>query len=209
MTRRKTTAAVDPHAALVWPCIILGIDAGAESGFALVGPARGQVRLSGQVSAHEAVRRQTVVRLAFQVAALCRLPLAIVREDWTPGGKFDSVRNATGLGARWGWWEEQVRMARLSHPDVDLRTKAAKNLEALRLYPSQWWSRAIGGKKPPRDEGLRVVRERASTIVGRPVESDEGVAVLLATVGQQHEGVAAMLPKRAWHAPGDWRPRPE
>lgn len=211
MTRRKRPAE-DPHAGLTWPCVVLGIDSGAESGFALAVPRSGQipprVTLSGQVAVNEPRRRQTVVRLAFQTAARFGLPLAVVREDWTPGGKFDSVRNATGLGARWGWWDEHIRMAALDHPDVDLRAKSPKSTEALRLYPSQWWSRSIGGKKPARDEGLRVVVERVSAMLGREAGPDEAVAVLLATVGQTHEGMAAVLPKRAWLQPGDWRPRP-
>ena len=188
----------------VWPCVVLGIDPGATSGFALFSPVRDAPLFSGINGRGDWRGRARVLSETMEYVEAYDLPLVVVREKWgargAMSGKFNAANMFTGLGRAWGCWEEQIRSALgVSTPNV------------LQLHTMTWWSRTIGGKKPKRDKALPMQIDYVNRTWGLDVVSDdEAAALCMASVARTHEKTGALLPDSAWHNPiGDWIPRSE
>ena len=82
------------------PCTILAVDPGKVSGWSHFH--HGHNAGSGVARTHE--ERRVAVASAVEIALGERVPLVVVAEKWTPGGRFAGARTMAGLGAQWGLW---------------------------------------------------------------------------------------------------------
>ena len=107
-----------------WNCVILGIDAGERWG----------AYLSEGFSWHAGEGRsiERVVGCAWKAAMNARVPLVIVREKWSPYGKWSHTAKM-GLAAHWGWWDHELRKLPRMRPMIKI----------VQVLP-QTWKRAFG-----------------------------------------------------------------
>lgn len=96
------------------PCIVLGIDPGTPSGWALAGAVGSDV---GIVEPKDWQSREFVVQHALAVAERREVPLVVIGEEWRVSGSQKSKEGKdkrwntptiAGLGARWGHWEDEL-----------------------------------------------------------------------------------------------------
>lgn len=119
-------------------CIILSIDAGKVSGWAIFDCGK----LVEYGEARRLSERQDAVRMAVELAAERGLPLIVCAERWTAGGWGKSAKGGKknqgmtktllGLGAAWGKWEDV-----LEDHEVPKRC-------VVRFPPQTWRARVLG-----------------------------------------------------------------
>lgn len=182
---RKRGAKPRPAASFApLPCVVLGIDPGATSGWCIL--ACGRYVASGYV---EPLRRSADVR---GVVARARyeadergLPLVVVAETWGRGGHLHT-RTLESLAATWGVW----KAAAFELGDVSER-------RIIRVHTSTWTSKVIGGSGVKSGDVRRAQSVAiASRLAGRATQVDEAAGVCIALWGSRAGEVLERLPKR-------------
>lgn len=172
--KMRLPAALSPHRA-----VILGIDPGATSGWALLYvDAHGRERL--EAGTCRGASRDVVDR-ALALAAETGLPLVVVAERWSAGG-WASHTTLLGLGAAWGAW-----LAAL-----DGRVPKRR---IVRVYSQTWRAAIIGGRQRSteawKESACRVAFVRWGVVLG----PDAAEAACIAAWGARAGEVGAALPK--------------
>lgn len=175
-------------------CVILAIDPGACSGWALF--KRGHLIMSGV--AMRADQRSDVMTSAEAFAGDLGTPgcrFVVVREDWTVGGGKGTGARGTrwnvatilGMGASWGRWLEQLEVSGM----------AARRI--VRVTPATW-RRVLKGVGPTRsrDEAKATAQLFARAKLGglAHIEPDEAEAIAIGFWAISSLEVEAVLPKR-------------
>lgn len=187
MTTRKPRARrVEPiPASEPIPAVILAIDPGTHAGYCVT--LRGVYESSGTVKrGGEAVPVEAAVYLATRE----NLPLLVVAEKWTPGGRFSGLRTMISLGAAWGRWEGAVLAASVPMSRV------------VRVYPATW--RAYVGIRPgTRREAIdEHVSAYARAYAGEAMRTDdEADAVCIAAWSATSALVRGKVPQRRRRLP--------
>ena len=158
------------------PCVLLAIDPGATSGWALwdgtrweTGTAeywktRAGVCLDAGMAAHESKR-----------------PLVVVAETW-PGLRGTAL---AGLGAQWGRW-----LAELERLDVPAK-------RVVRLSTGAWRAQVLGGARCRGTDAWKAAsRARAHAVLGHDVGPDAADALCIGLAGLRSETVAKALGAR-------------
>ncbi len=188
MSRRRPAL---PRSADPLDCVILAIDPGATSGWALLAPCVGRALGTvdrGFIGSGSTTREHAdVVRRAMELAAFHRRPLVVVGEKWTTGNRWNDRRmNAAtlaGLGAAWGAWAHVLREA--GHP----------KRRTLRVLVSDWRAAVLSLRVgTPREEAKARARWRARLALGREPLEDEAEACCIALWAAHAGEVAAVLP---------------
>lgn len=185
MTRRKPVLprSMNPH-----PCVVLGIDPGTTSGWAILVPESLAIR-SGREGTPRLrcsaidVGHGGVVDWAQETACSVGLPLVVVAEKWTAGG-WASHTTLLGLGAAWGKWEAALREAK--HPKRRI----------VRVYSQTWRAAIIGGRQRPADEWKAAAQAQVKYRFGVECGPDAAEAVCIALWGSHAGEVGDVLPKR-------------
>ncbi|MEQ8720989.1 MAG: hypothetical protein RID81_06895 [Sandaracinaceae bacterium] len=170
-----------PRAPRPWPCVILAIDPGKVSGWAIL--REGRPVLSGTATTRE--DRERAVGSALCIGEDSGLPLVVVGEKWTPGGRFGGARTMAGLGAAWGRWEETLDEAgvpKTRRLRVNVQTWRAATIGGPQRKSEQWKADAVATVR-------RVYQIEAKT-------SDEAEAVLVGRWAESAGEVGRKLPKR-------------
>lgn len=174
------------------PCVILGIDPAASSGWAIF--AYGKYITSGVAKTQS--EREYAVRLALnETLARIDMPkhdpvLVVVAEKWTRGGKWYAA-TMTGIGASWGKWVAELERVGLPKRRI------------VRVYPATWRGAVlgIGGRNATTEICHRLAILRANTLHlkrhgATRMCSDEAEAIAIAEWGTLAREVADVLPKR-------------
>jgi len=166
--------------------VILAIDPGATSGWAVV--ARGRVFASGV--ARTAADRAGVV--GDWSASLLGLPDVAVVETWTVGGgrgRAGGTRwtpsTMIGLGAARGRWLERLELACVPARRI------------VSVTPATWRAVLAGLPRKTTDDAKRSAAIVARAKVGRPVEPDEAEAICIGLWAAHAPEVGAVLPRRS------------
>lgn len=181
--RPKPAPSLTPH-----PCVVLGVDPGATSGWAVM--VRGMVTDAIGVARTSDERRDAVSE-AQRLALINALPLVVVAETWSAGG-WASHATLLGLGAAWGAWRE---------------TLAEHGIPARRIVRvlTQTWRAAIlggGNRRGGRDwkaEAIRWAERALGTRCPGRLTADEAEALCMAAWGSRAGEVREVLerlPKR-------------
>lgn len=184
MKRPKPPASLVPH-----ECVILAIDPGAKAGAAIL--VRGRVTFVIPVKPGGEAE---VVRLALGTATRVDLPLVVVGEKWTTGGRRQGegthghINMLVGLGVAWGRW------------DLALRDACVPRSKVVRVLPRTWQSKVLDGrvlKRKRAEERAIAVAEAAgaANVDGSPLTPDQAAAVCIGLWGAKAGEVAAAMPK--------------
>lgn len=178
--RKSKRKPLPERMAAPWPVVILAIDPGAASGWALY--ERGELAEYGLV--RKAPERTSVVLHAGIAADVASLPLVIVRESAT---HFQAFKQAIGMGASWGRWLEALELAALERrPVLDVQAPV--------------WRRAIFGEQyeqgRSRDEWKALAIDRANGIAGDAVNDDTAEAILIGEWAAFAPELGAVIGKR-------------
>ena len=117
-------------------CVILAIDAGKVSGWAIW--VEGVLSCAGVATTP--TDRQLAVTRAYAIAGLLERPLVVVGETWhgrmgkAKGGRI-GVAVLIGMGAEFGRWREQLDM---------LRPGGVKSPPIVRVLSDDWQGRLLG-----------------------------------------------------------------
>lgn len=171
----KPPAAARPH-----QCVILAIDPGAASGWALF--FRGRLAQSGVAKWRDL--REVIVTNAYRRAAEICLPLVVVGEKWT--GVWRHGQSALqGLAEEWATWKFAALDAGVPKRRI------------VRVATSTWRAALIGGRQRPTEEwkaaAKAVVRARYDLSV---LGDDEADAILIGAWACHAGEVAKVLPRR-------------
>lgn len=166
-------------------CVILAIDPGAVSGWAVF--IRGERRSSGRIPEREPatlrLNRHDVVMMAKDAADNENLPLVVVAEKWTAGG-WASHLTLVGLGAAWGEWR-----AALDRWGVPKR-------RVVRVYSQTWRAAVIGGRQRSTEKwkaSARLVAQAQCRTLA--IDDDQAEAICIGLWALRAEAVAKVLPK--------------
>jgi hypothetical protein len=162
-------------------CVLLAIDPGAVSGMSLW--VNGQLTYSAQVGkAHE---RHEVVRNAVRLQHNHHLPLMVVREAWTGGGKRMGPKTIAGMGAAWGAWREHLLL--LQHPMG----------RVVKVTPQRWRSSVLGGPQRSTDKWKSAAQAYVSARFGNTdCGPDEAEAICIGAWGVLAPEVFEATPTR-------------
>lgn len=169
------------------PCVILAIDPGATSGWAIL--VEGKPRCWGSLAASDSDGIDRVIFEACDLAIRYKLPLVVLGEEWGRGGKR-GMAQWQGLGGAWMAWKYGCDRARAKGlPVVESRV--------LRVLQKVWRS-VFGlnlGREVVKAYCLRAARERTG-IELPPEQHDVAEALLIGLWGARAAAVGAKLPKR-------------
>lgn len=159
--------------------VVLGVDPGARSGWAILAPA-------GKLEAGEVrTKIDAPIARALEVAAANELPLIVAMEKWTAGG-WKSFASFGGLSAQAARWLEALRVAGVPKKSV------------VRVTTQRWRARVIGGRQRPTEAwkaaAIAAMRTRYEGIELGP---DAAEAACIATWATRAGEVAKAMPKRA------------
>ena len=178
-----------PSGVLVLPCVVLGIDPGATSGWAIMAPGTADVRLLGSGQCRGASR--DAVDSAQTWAEMLELPLVAVGERWSSamrmrGGARTSGFTQQGLGASWGRWQQLLEDA------------GQPKSKPLRVDLMTWRMGIFGGRFRRKSEVWKSLAvARAGTFIeGREPGTDEAEAICIAEFCMRWDKVRAVLGKR-------------
>lgn len=169
------------------PCVILAIDPGGTSGWAIL--VEGKPKCWGALLASDSDGIDRVIFEACDLAIRYKLPLVVLGEEWGRGGKR-GMAQWQGLGGAWMAWKYGCDRARAKGlPVVESRV--------LRVLQRTWRS-VFGlnlGREVVKAYCLRAARER--TGIELPAEQhDVAEALLIGLWGARAAAVGAKLPKR-------------
>lgn len=122
-------------------CVILAIDPGSVSGWAIVSPRRATVHARQPVTVWSGCSsdgpKNHVVEMARDAANDVKRPLIVVAETWTTGNREHDRRMKAavllGLGAAWGRWYDA------------LDAVGVPKTRILRVNTATWRAKVIGG----------------------------------------------------------------
>jgi hypothetical protein len=161
-------------------CVVLAIDPGARSGFAVF--ERGALLASGSLLPSES--RVEVAREAARLSEASGLPLVAVAEKWTAGG-WRSAASMIGTGAAWGVW--LGALGEIGQP----------NRRIVRVTTQAWRKAVLGMNARAGHDALKAASQlRARTVVGREVGHDEADAVCIGLWASYADEVGNVVPKR-------------
>lgn len=131
MTKR-TAKPKPPPSLTAHACVVLGIDPGATSGWAVF--VAGHLVECG-VAKTAADRAHAIARalaLAVSRQGAPTLPVVIVAEGWSAGG-WKGIKQVLGMGASWGRWQEAIELAGVPEKRV-VRVLTQRWRSDLRLH---------------------------------------------------------------------------
>lgn len=165
------------------PCVILAVDPGAKSGWAIFDG--GKYATSGMCKSQAG--RAFACEIAAGRAKASGLGLVVVAEKWTPGGKFAGARTMAGLGAQWGLWLAAIEAAHIPKSRV------------VRVHTQTWRAAILQPRRGTRSEQLKLMSiARAEAISGEPyMDDDRADAICIGQWATRAAEVAAKVPKRA------------
>lgn len=181
-TRRRVPRPVPPPSVRPWPIVVLAIDPGLTSGWAIW--ARGRYVDSGEVSVLDPEAVARVVRAALRWRELVVpgevVPVVLVLERPWSGRQG----NASGP-ARPIWKATWAR-------------EGGVKSHFVKLYPATWRSRVLGKGmgSAPRERAREVEQRVARMVSGRRVGADEAPAVCIGKCACHAGEVGEVLPKR-------------
>lgn len=203
MSKRKKA----PTLASPIPCVIIAVDPGRASGWAIF--LEGRPVSWGVVDAADAQRVQRVLLDACRLAQLRNVPLVLLGETWNAGGAR-GVAQWQGLGAAWGAWKyaaEHLSSSRRGERDA-LGPQLVAN-RMMRVSTSTWRAH-FGMMRAPKGAPKSWYKERAVELardelhlVVDGAHHDAAEALLIGLWGTRALAVAKKLPKRvmeAWSA---------
>ena len=162
------------------PAVILAIDPGATSGWALYSADR--CIASGIAKTHE--QRVMAIEIAQTEETRAKLRLIVVAEKWSPGGRWYTA-TMTGIGAAWGMWQAALEACEV--PKV----------RVVRVYPQAWRSRVLTGRRGVKTEVWDLMAQRrARQEVGHDVGDDEADAICMGAWALRAEAVRAKVEKK-------------
>lgn len=174
----KVPRSADPHT-----CVILAIDPGKASGWAIF--VAGESGESGV--ARTRIDRRDACVLASDVAEVRKLPLVVVAEKWTPGGKFAGARTMAGLGAQWGLWLAAIEEAEIPKARI------------IRVHTQTWRAATLGGgwgiKSDEWDWRAKACVSRETGVL--ITDDNEADAICIGLWAIRAGEVGAKMPKRA------------
>lgn len=182
--RRMSGPSHVPHA-----CVLLGIDAAGQSGWAIL--VRGELPSPAHLgTAATAIDRERAIRLAIAAADDAGLPIAVVGEKWVLGartkGKPGMSPDALArLGGRWQQWEDML--VELGVPRSRMR----------RVHLATWRAQVLSGTHGHGTDWKRVVTQWALRAFRVEVGHDAAEALAIAVWGSRAPDVAEVLPSRA------------
>jgi hypothetical protein len=153
--------------------LVLGIDAGATSGWAIWIPGRGVLEHGTAKSSNQ---RGSVVYRATDLAIQLDLPCVAVLEKWTPGGGVRwNPKTMIGLGQSRGRWLEQLDI--YSFMDADM----------IGVEPNTWRAGTLSklGRGIGRDEWKRRAVQACKARGLVTATDDEAEAILIAVWGAE------------------------
>lgn len=166
-------------------CVLLSIDPGATSGWAVF--VRGGLVVNGPRGARYGVartpeERRIAVREGLLLAESTQLPLLVVAEKWSAGGKMGHAQIA-GLNAQWGRW-------------ADVLEELAPRARVVRVYPQTWRPFAWGKGHGPQPQWKRIAVAMVKARFRVEVEHDVADAIGIGVWGSRAGEVAEKMPKR-------------
>lgn len=176
MKESRLPASLTPH-----PAVVLAIDPGASSGWAVFDA--GRYVTSGV--AKRAIGRSVACDMARDQARASGLRLIVVAEKWTPGGKFAGARTMAGLGTSWGEWLAAIETAEIPKSRI------------VRVFTQTWRAAVLSPPRGMKSEALKALAVyRAQAITGMPnVNHDESDAICIGLWATRSAAVAKKAPK--------------
>lgn len=172
------------------PCVVLAVDPGATSGWALtyVLPGEPYLRTWSYAVAETWQDRSFAADQAHVIACTTGLPLVVVAETWRntrpKGGRPFPMSTAVGLGAQWGKW-----LAEIERLDVP-----AKRI--LRVDTGTWGQAVLGRSRLTTEQRRVASMLRARAVLGRDVTHDEAAALCIGLWALRAEATAKAIGKR-------------
>lgn len=157
------------------PCVVLGIDSAATSGWARGAPRAHRFALDASGTCRTACQRRDVVTAAIARAAEMRVPLVVVAEDWAPHGM--TPRTFGGLREAFGRWAEHLDLAALP---------------VVRVMPNRWRG-ALGLRASGSDAWKRAAQLAVRARFGIEATADQAEAVCIAVYGAHSDEVLVEL----------------
>lgn len=160
--------------------IILAVDPGATSGYAVIDASRswrGVIR-SGIATDH-ASRVAAIVGAAEEAQRLGAC-WRIVAETWSRHGRW-SVAAQTGVAAQWGRWQAAIDEAERAAPSLFARRVGRRRAYrgVIRVDPQTWYPAVIGARSDPRPQRLARVMATAMAHGYAPITHDEACAIAI------------------------------
>jgi hypothetical protein len=191
-----------PDSYIPHDCVILAIDPGKTSGWAVRGPRHSheaEMIASGECS--DGSMAVALIHAAKAVADKTKRPLIVVAETWTTGDRVQDRRmqaaTLLGLGAAWGQWQAALREAGLPKSRivrVNVATWRAKVIGGPMARTSEEWKaaamRIASGMYPNLDRAL-LQRDRE-----RKIGPDEAEALCIMHWAT-HAGAVGVAVKKA------------
>jgi hypothetical protein len=153
--------------------LVLGVDSGATSGWAIWTPGAG---ICKHGTAKSSADRGAVVLDAVQIAHALTLPCVAVLEKWTPGGGVRwNPKTMIGLGQSRGRWLEQLEVCDFMDADV------------VSVEPNTWRAGTLSklGRGVGRDEWKRRAVQACKARGLVTATDDEAEAILMAIWGAE------------------------
>lgn len=164
----------EPRATVPHPCVVLAIDPGKSTGWAIF--SRSRVVSFGACDPFVGIEFPGVCAEAVAIASEAGLPLVCAHEGWNAGG-WGSHQTLVGLGASWGACRASLHEAGITKRRM------------VRVVPATWQSVVFGGRP---DDTKAEARKVASAIVGENVGGDAADAICI--------GAWAICSPDVWHA---------
>lgn len=132
-----------------------------------------------RVTERDQPKRALCVEHGVRLSRELRLPLIVVREDWTPGG-WGSFKSVLGMGAGWGLW-----LAELYRNDLN---------KFFTVLPQTWRAGLFGKGRPKDSEELKThaieyIHARCGLRVGHDVAEAACVGLFGAQMDEVHAEV--------------------
>lgn len=166
------------------PCVVLSIDPGATSGWALWDDECGWT--TGLAFTWD--ERRDAACQAYTLARAANCPLVVVAETWRntrpKNGRPFPLPTAIGLGAQWGLWLAELQ--RLDVPEKRI----------VRVDTGTWGQVVLGRSRMTTEQRHAASQLRARAVLGHDVTADEAAALCIGLWGLRSEKVAAAIGKR-------------
>jgi hypothetical protein len=154
----KPPRKVLPSSFRPWPCVLLCIDPGNTSGWAIF--------VQGTLHAHGTCRftKLDIIHMALDIAEAASMKLIVVREKWATA-HWKSKAAPIGIGAAWGGWRESLRIK-----DVPPRA-------VVEVYPRTWQAATVGGRQLKSDDQIKAVQAFVKLRLGIDAKPDAAAAI--------------------------------
>jgi len=169
--RARRRARTPTLLAVPLPHVVLGIDPGAITGYAIF--------VNGEYHHSEvagiAYTRHLVVQYACEIATDIHQPLLVIAETWPssflPNGKRMSHDSIIGMGVNWGKWLQEIEMFMGAKPNVT-------------LIDTLVWRKHYGLHRYAREQAKTMAVAIATKITNKQIKDhNEAEAILIAQLG--------------------------